>query len=833
MADNEDIDNLADGEPGPDKEPKSAKAWQSMITDAEKAYHDYHERADNIDKLYADLSRLANTTRDRQFQLFWANVQVLNPSVYSRPPVPVVVPRFKDRKPLIRVTSELLERSAVVTFELEDIDSVMRLIRDDMVILARGCAWLRYEAENGKDGYFSERVCIEFVDRKDFLHDPARTWKEVDWVSRASYLTKKEMRKRFKKTSGDEYQKASYEDRKEDETDDGKLKAKVWEIWSKSQNKVVWVSEGCEKLLDEGKPHLTLDGFFPCPRPAYATVQRRSLVPVPDMVFYKDQLEEINELTARIGALTDAVKVRGFYPAGAGEIGDAIEAAVKSTTDNQVLIPISNWAMIGSGGVKDMIVWLPLDMISKVITELVALRKELIDDVYQITGLSDIMRGSTEASETLGAQELKSQYGSVRIKDRQAELVRMARDITRIAGEIMAENFQPKTLLEMSQLEIDTEASLAQQAAPIQQQLQKLMTDAHQAMADPEMQQLAQQNPEKAQQVMQQAQQQAEQLQGQLAKLQQKPTVEKVMEFLRNQRIRPFVLDIETDSTIAPDENATKQRATEYVTAVGGFMGQALPLVQAIPQSAPVVADVLKFAAAQFRAGREVEGSIEEFADQMKAMAQQPKPADPATIKAQGDAQTAQADAAERTANAQKTMLEAQDKAQQAEHDRKLALAEAVDAARARSVDIQGKKDLGALQLDQTRQKHAQDMELGELNIALLETKIHQAETQTDNSIATTDAKIEQGEAQTEAKAAQASSDGASPKRPAKPKTDRPQHRPLRAAITDGHQQTAEMMAAALKSLGEQNAAIVEALRAPKMIIKDHQGSPVGVKTVQ
>lgn len=723
----DDIDDLADGQPGPDKEPKSAKAWLALITEAEKTFKDYHDRADNIDKLYANLGRLASTTRDRQFQLFWANVQVLGPSVYSRPPIPVVVPRFKDRKPIPRIASELLERSTVVTFELEDIDSVMRLIRDDLIRLARGCAWVRYEASS-KDNNFSERVCIEYVDRKDFLHDPARTWKEVDWVDKISYLTRQEMRKRFKKTSGDVYKDASYEQRKDDHTEDNKLKAKVHEIWSKSQNRVVWVSEGCEKLLDDGAPHLNLDGFFPCPRPVYATTEARSLKPVPDMVFYKDQLEEINELTARIGALTDAVRVRGFYPAGAGEIGDAIEAAIKSTSDNQVLVPVANWAMIGSGGVKDMIVWLPLDMIATTITQLVELRKQLIDDVYQITGLSDIMRGSTVASETLGAQELKSQYGSVRIKDRQSELVRIARDITRISAEIMAENFQPKSLLEMSQMDIPSNADIEKECAPIKQQLARVQHDAQTAMQDPETQQMAQQNPQHAQQVMQQVQQQIGQLNQQIQACYSKPTIEKIMALLRSQKLRPFVLDIETDSTIAPDENANKQRVTEFVTAIGGYMREAMPLVETMPQAAPMVADVLKFAASQYRVGRDIEGSIDEFADNMKQLAAQPKPPNPEAVKAQVDAQAAQlksqsdakmadADAAEKQAIAQKVMIEAQSNAMQGEHDRKLALAEAVDAARARSAEIENKTSLGKLQLEQARQKHAQEMELGALKL--------------------------------------------------------------------------------------------------------------------
>jgi hypothetical protein len=156
------------------------------------------------------------------------------------------------------------------------------------------------------------------------------------------------------------------------------------------------------------------------------------------------------------------------------------------------------------------------------------------------------------------------------------------------------------------------------------------------------MQQQAQANPEQAQQMLQQAQQQAETLKKQIDKLNETATVEKVMKLLRDQKTRPFVLDIETDSTIAPDENAQKQRATEFITAVGGFMGQAIPLVQAVPQAAKLMAETLKYVASQFRAGRQLEGVIEEFADDMAVMAQQPKPPDPAHAKAQADAQATQ-----------------------------------------------------------------------------------------------------------------------------------------------------------------------------------------------
>jgi hypothetical protein len=752
-------DEVADDAINP-REPKNAKPWLAMICEAEKAYSDYQDRADKIDKLYADLDKLASVTRDRQFQLFWANVSVLGPSIYARPPVPVVVPRFKDRKPLPRAASEMLERCSVVSFEKENIDAIMRLVRDDLTVVARGAAWVRYETKE-ESGGLTERVRKDHVDRRDFLHSICRNWKEVDWVAKRSWLTKAEARKRFRKASGNAYQNLSYAVRKDadDGIDDNKLKAGVWELWCRSQNKVVWVGEGSEKVLDEGEPHLKLEGFFPCPAPAYGTVQRGSLVPVPDMVFYKDQLEEINELTARIHALSEAIKVRAFYPSGAGDISAAIEAAIKSTDDTAIMIGVPNWAMMGNGGVKDMLVWLPVEMIAATVAQLVELRRQLIDDVYQITGLSDIMRGSTVASETLGAQELKSQYGSIRIRDRQDELTRFARDLTRITAEIMAENFQSKTLMEMSQMDLPTDAQIAKQVKPLEQQAQQIQRQLQEAMSDPETRAAAEQNPEKAQEIMGQAQQQLQQLSGQIGELKEAVTVEAVIALLREQRLRPFVLDIETDSTIAPDENAQKQRATEFITAVGGFLNQAVTGVQLVPQMAPLMAEALKYVASQFRAGRQLDGAIDEFAEQMKQMAGQPK-ADPEAeaaqaaaqaqqMEAQSKAQTAQSEAQSKQADTQIRMQEASDKARNEELARQIKAQEAQDAAMARQQDVAGKQALTDQQMSHADQQHQQKLELGALAIEKLRLEIERVGVQTEATIATTEAGIEATEAKT------------------------------------------------------------------------------------
>ena len=104
-------DDYEAGEAEPEAKDRNAAPWLALITDATKCMQKYQDKCDNIDKLYADMDGMAKADGERQFQIFWANLEVLKPSIYSRPPVPVVVPRFKDRKPLPRKASEVLERS--------------------------------------------------------------------------------------------------------------------------------------------------------------------------------------------------------------------------------------------------------------------------------------------------------------------------------------------------------------------------------------------------------------------------------------------------------------------------------------------------------------------------------------------------------------------------------------------------------------------------------------------------------------------------------------------------------------------------------------------------
>jgi hypothetical protein len=695
-------------------DPSKAKPWLNLLRESEEAFEDWNTCCDNLEKEYANLQYLRRWDRQKQFSLFWANLEILKPAIYAKPPVPVVVPKFKDRRPLYQMASDVMERACTVAFDVARVNDLLLLVRDDVCTIGRGVLWCRYEPAEGKkpryngngggygngySDYRPEYVCLDHKDRRDFLHSLSRNWREVSWVAAASYLTRPQARERFREYSGDEYQRAEYKvdkDAKEIGGGDNRERAKFWEIWHKGLQRVVWVAEGCEDVLDEGEPHLQLQGFFPCPKPAYSTTQPGSLVPVPDLLQYKDQLDEVNTLTGRIHALSDALEVKGFYPAGSTEIADAVEKAVAIKTPGKVMVPISNWAAFG--GSKEVIIWLPIDMVANCITAVVALRKQVIDDIYQIMGLSDIMRGATDPQETLGAQQLKSQYGSARIRDKQAEMVRIARDTVEITAEIICGEFSPQTIIAMCQMEIPTDAMQMQKVQGMQQQLlqqqaqfQKTM---QRAQSDPRIAQMAQQNPKQAQQLIQQAQGQLQNLQQDIQDEMQRPTLERVMRFLKDYRTTSFVLDIETDSTIQADEQAEKQRRGEFMGMLSALLPQLGQLIAAKPQTAAFCGEILKFAVAPFRVGRPLDSSIDELVELLESAG------------SQGDSK--------QNAEQQKLQQQAQIEQQKLEHDK----AKAAQDAQIKMTEMQNK-----------HQVELQKMQ-NDYNLALLEMQGQREENQ-------------------------------------------------------------------------------------------------------
>ncbi|MGO4135137.1 hypothetical protein ACEQ6A_11315 [Rhizobium brockwellii] len=642
--------------------------WQQELERGQRYFKSWIDRCTKIEKIYLQQADQANAAK-RRFPMLWANISVLQPAVYARVPQPVVERRFKDSQPVARMASELVERNLAFTADDADLDSLMRAVRDDFLLCARGTVWLRYEADfepldigvepsnapaldmQGDDGgptpeqITDERVCMDYVHWSDFLHSPARRWKDVTWVARRVPMTDEEFDKRFPDGRASLAANGAGSNHGTNQTERAQNEGKtyVWEIWCKSENYTVWIAEGSPVALEVSEPPLKLTRFFPCPRPAFGTLSTSSLIPVPDYVYYQQQCDEIDMLTKRVNKLTDQLRLKVFYPSGDGSVSPAIEKAMRPENDT-VMVPIPEWAAFTDKGGSNAIVTLPIDEVQKVIVACIEVRKQLVEDVYQITGISDIVRGDTQASETATAQRIKSQWGSIRIRDRQAELARFARDIVNLAGEIICDQFQPETLMLVSGIQLPTAAQKQQVQMQMQQQ-----------------QMMAQQTAARAQQMGQPAPPpQPPQVPPEMQKMMEQPTIDEVVQLLRNDSVRGFRIDIETDSTIEPDEDAEKQRRMEFVQMVGGFMQQAGAIAQQTPMLVPVMVETLLFAARGFRAGRQLENTLEQVGAQLSQSATAPKPPPEPTPEQMINLKTAQVKAGAEEKKAQLSVAQAQ-----------------------------------------------------------------------------------------------------------------------------------------------------------------------------
>jgi hypothetical protein len=648
--------------------------WQQELERGQRYFKSWIDRCTKIEKIY--LQQADQQSAKRRFPMLWANVSVLQPAVYARVPQPVVERRFKDSQPVARMASELVERNLAFTAEDADLDSLMRAVRDDFLLCARGTVWLRYEADFEPidmgvepsdaagapgEGFLSggmgdngaptaeqitdERVCIDYVHWSDFLHSPARRWKDVTWVARRVPMTDEEFDKRFPEGRASLAANGAGSNHGTNQTERAQNEGKtyVWEIWCKSENYTVWIAEGSPVALEVSEPPLKLTRFFPCPRPAFGTLSTTSLIPVPDYVYYQGQCDEIDGLTKRINKLTDQLRLKVFYPSGDGSVSPAIEKAMRPDNDT-VMVPIPEWAAFTDKGGSNAIVTLPIDEVQKVIVACIEVRKQLVEDVYQITGISDIVRGDTQASETATAQRIKSQWGSIRIRDRQAELARFARDIVNLAGEIICDQFQPETLMLVSGIQLPTAAQ--KQQVEMQMQQQQMMQQQAAARA----QQMGQPAPPP----------QPPQMPPEMQQMMSQPTIDEVVQLLRNDSVRGFRIDIETDSTIEPDEDAEKQRRMEFVQMVGGFMQQAGAIAQQTPMLVPVMVETLLFAARGFRAGRQLENTLEQVGAQLSQSATAPRPPPEPTPEQMINLKTAQVNAGAEEKKAQLSVAQAQ-----------------------------------------------------------------------------------------------------------------------------------------------------------------------------
>jgi len=450
-------------------------------------------------------------------------------------------------------------------------------------------------------------------------------WKEVTAVGKRVYMTRDQMKKRFAEKG------AKVPLRKEDHSltqKDGSIeeqeKGEVFEIWNKDDRTVYWVAVGYNSLLDKQFDPFGLSRFFPCPEPLVSNATTNTLIPVPDYIQYQDQAIQIDELTHRIYLLTNALKVAGVYNAAA----PSIERLLSETVENQ-LIPVDEWAAFAEkGGVEGNISLLPIKEIMGVLNELIIAKAKQVEEMDRLTGITDIMRGTTDARETLGGQRLKSNSSGTRLTDRQNAVADFARDTVQIMAELMSAHFSPQTLINMSGalyqegLGPDDMPSLSslqgtaapppappQGAPPMPGPVPALPPPAPMGGPVPGAAPVPAPipgGPPAPPPIPPELQ----------AKLEAIERIQAALSLIRDEKMLGFRVDIEVDSTIYGDAAQEKQDRTEFLTSVTVFLEKSVQLGSMVPEIIPLMGKMLQFGVRGHRVGRDLEVAIEEFCDE-------------------------------------------------------------------------------------------------------------------------------------------------------------------------------------------------------------------------
>ena len=594
--------------------------WLSEIQSALDREKGFRKTGKRVTRLYEAGASSDAEAAQTPFNILYSNTDTLLPALYNAVPRPVVQRRYKDESPLgkeaAKVGQRLLEFQLDASdSEYESFDDLMQLSVLQALVPGRGMLHFKYEASFEKEtsldpsdtighdaeefdeieaaetatgdpasphqfeSVSGENVVAEGCPWDYFIHGYARTWKEVPWAAFRYDMTKEELVKNFGEVAQsielevDDDSQASYSG----ENKRRLPSVEVWKIWDRGSKKVLFVSQ-CYRdgFLKEVDDPLGLSGFFPFPEPLTFFPKLSSITPTALYVQYESQAEELNTVTTRIKSLTKAMKIRGGYDATIQEIERIL------TSEDNTLIPLENVAALGDQrGIDKAVFFIPIEKYFPVLQQLLVQRQSIKQVIYEITGVSDILRGASVASETATAQNIKNQWGTLRLKRMQKRVAKYACDCLRLMLEISVKHFSVETIRQMTGLPYPTRAEQAQAQVAMQElQLSGAMSG------------------------------QPVQVPPELQKVLGTPTWEDILDVLRNDLQRAYKIDIQTNSTVDAEATEDKANIAEFMNALAQFFNAIAPAVQAGALPFEAAKTLLLAIVRRFRFGPEVEDEL-------------------------------------------------------------------------------------------------------------------------------------------------------------------------------------------------------------------------------
>lgn len=428
---------------------KEVTKWSNRITKAEKKWSEYHDLIAEIRKYYK------NSKKNNKQNIFWSSVETLKPFIYFKAPTPYVERKNKNANPIEDVACKILEKALIWDLEQQDFDGVIKYARNDYLLSGLGLVYEKFTPSFKTletttplgevlqvETLESAKVETCYIDPKKLIIDCDKVdvWEDVEWVAQKIEMTKGEVVAQFGKKIAAKLIDPNYS-----EEDELVKETAVYRIWDKKDKRIIYFSkEVNDEFLRVDEDLLKVEGFFPFPKPIFSTLANDGVIPVPDYTEIKCLLDELDGVNNRMKLTMQAVKVSGAYDGSFPELKNILNKDVS-------LVNVADFERIREkGGFEGLINFMPISQYIDALTVLAERRNQLISAIYEITGVSDIMRGNSDPNETATAVTKKTNFGTLRNQDRQNDFQRFLTEVLKIKAEVICEQFTPELLAEFS-----------------------------------------------------------------------------------------------------------------------------------------------------------------------------------------------------------------------------------------------------------------------------------------------------------------------------------------------------------------------------------------------
>jgi hypothetical protein len=272
------------------------------------------------------------------------------------------------------------------------------------------------------------------------------------------------------------------------------------------------------------------------------------------------------------------------------------------------LVPFTNTEIFSASGgdLNKLLAWFPLEPTIKALVHLVAQRDAIKQTIYEVTGIADIMRGASNPNETLGAQQMKAQMGSMRVQRMQAEVQRFARDLFRLKAEVMCGKFSFETFEKITGLKFPSQQE-KQAVEGLKAQYEQMAQQAQQQGQQPPPPPVTPEQMEEGKKVL------------------ESPTREEVEGIIRDNAIRSYNVDVETNSTIRGDVMRNQEQLGTFVQGLGMLTQAAGGLIEADPTFKAVAVELIGAFSRQQKLGKQVEDALDRWSEQAAKEAANPQ----------------------------------------------------------------------------------------------------------------------------------------------------------------------------------------------------------------